>query len=292
MDEPEHAGAVGELERIEVVVAGNIVAREEDALDEFPLRTDATDLGQVRPELVTFVADLVAGEAGAASGFIDGAAGDRVAFLHRGLGQWDETFLLGFVGREGGVKRRLKDFIDLAWQEAECFAHKILAERTEHRRLTEGDGDLSSGVPGDTLVVLRHGERDEEFTLLERAGVRQQREISVPLRRGQLRVGETSRSVHAQSRIRRIDEEVGEQLERGVAKVFATAREGEERLEAERRRFRRVSSDCVQGLVEALVLHAGKGVEQERRGTLGELRLERRIPELGVDLARLGRDGA
>jgi len=36
----------------------------------------------------------------------------------------------------------------------------------------QGDGDLATGVLGDALVVMRHSERDEEFVLLERTGVR------------------------------------------------------------------------------------------------------------------------
>ena len=277
---------------MEVVVASDVVAGEKDALDELTLGADAADLGEVRPDLVALVADLMAGDASALAGLIDGATGDGITLLGGGHGQRAETLLLGFIGRERGVERGLEDLVDFARQEAEGLAHEVLAEGAEHRRLAQGDGDLPAGIPGDTFVVLRQGERDEEFVLLERAGVRQQREVGVPLVRGELGVGEARGGVHPQSGIRRVDEEVGEQLERGVAEVVAAAGEREERLEAERRRFRRIGGDGIERGIEALVLHVGEGVEQQRRGALGKQRLKRSQPILGVHFAGLGSDGA
>ena len=234
----------------------------------------------------------MAGDAGALAGFIDGAAGGRVTLFDGHLSQRAEAFALRVVGREGGVERRLEDLIHVTRQEAEGFAHEVLTERAQHRGLAQGDGDLTADVLGDALVVLRHGQGDEEFVLLQRAGVRQQGEVGVPLRGRELGVGQTRGGVHAQTGAGRIDEEVGEQFEGGVAQVFAAAGEREERLQAERGRLGGVGGDGVERGVEALVLHVGERVQEQRRGALGELGFQRGEPVLGVHLAGLGGDGA
>ena len=148
----------------------------------------------------------MAGDAGALTGFEVTATDGGIPLLGRSERERTHALLLGLVGRQGGVERRLEDLVDFARQETEGFAHEVLIESPEHRRLRVGGGDLLAGLDVHAVVDLRQGERHQELALFEGAGRGQEGEVSLPLRRGQRAVRKTRRGIHAQPRAGGIDE--------------------------------------------------------------------------------------